>query len=93
MATNRTNNARPTAEGVDPIKPVKDETPATAPDATVSEGSAAFATGEKGKFKTSGSFVLMDPFTGKHFDETSDEEVVVTSFIVDKLNSGELIEA
>jgi hypothetical protein len=49
---------------------------------------------EKVKVKTSGDFNLMDPFTGAHIDANSDgEEVIKTSWVADKLETGELVEA
>lgn len=49
---------------------------------------------EKVKVKTSGDFNLMDPFTGAHIDANSDgEDVIKTSWVADKLETGELVEA
>jgi hypothetical protein len=63
-------------------------------EAGVKAGSAAFASAEKITVKTTGNFNLMDPFTGFTIDANSEgEEVIKTTFIIDKLASGELEEA
>jgi hypothetical protein len=49
---------------------------------------------EKKTVKTTGKFLLQDPWTGTIIDENSDgTEVVVTSFIRNRLENGDLEEA
>lgn len=48
---------------------------------------------EKITVKTSGEFTLQDPWTGKTIRKGEKTEVVVTTFIRDRLENGDLVKA
>jgi hypothetical protein len=48
---------------------------------------------EKVTVKTSGSFMLIDPYNGNEFTADEAKTVVKTAFVSERLNAGQLVEA
>lgn len=88
-------SATPQNSQASPAKPAaKDVKPAPKPELDVATYGVDPSNVEKLKVKTSGDFNLMDPFTGAHIDANADSvELVVTSWVTDKLETGELVKA
>jgi len=98
--SNAHKSARPTADNVDPATPVP--TPEPEVSQPVVEPSAAdqalvaqdqLSGDDELTLITTGPFVLMDPMTGKHFDQETPTTTIRSEFVKTKLASGQLTEA
>lgn len=95
---NPTATGRLSAPQVDPAEPVRRDPASTAPSTeadikVLTEGTVFEISDDEIEVKTSGAFMLMDPVTGKHFDEDTAVSTRQTQFVAENLASGKLVKA